>query len=119
MEGKLGAEVERKRKRVTVGEEDEQKSGRIGLEEGQKRCRRGPQEDTVSDSEHPDAPMSRVPLTSLATPSAVEETVSGISAVEVRLHIPSNGCTEYGLWRLHLLQECAVFPQCGLHGECV
>lgn len=44
MEGKLGAEVERKRKRVTVGEEDEQKSGRIGLEEGQKRATRGPQE---------------------------------------------------------------------------
>lgn len=84
-----------------------------GREEEQKRT-----QQRVSDSELPDAPRSRAPMTSLATPSAVEEAVSGISAVEIRLSIPSNGFPKDGLRRLHLLQECAVFPQRGLHGEC-
>lgn len=91
-----------------------------GGQDGERRAKTGAEEDAAagSDSELPEASASRAPLTSLATPSAVEETVSGISAVEVRLCVPSNGCPEYGLWRLHLLQECAVFPQCGLYGKC-
>lgn len=44
---------------------------------------------------------------------------SGFGSVEVRLYIPVTACPEYGLRRLHLLQECAVFPQCGVHGEWV